>query len=168
MKAAVFSFLLILVIASCEEGRTLEATPVGGFTIMVNYDQVLSTFYASGRWSAVDGTLLINAIFEIDTSPRTYAECNIGLLHAALGKMQIFGRGDFSSVVGFATTQGSAHQSYHSAYARLPLTGEVILTEFDLENKLVSGIFKATVSTADRSETIIITHGSFTQIPIIE
>jgi hypothetical protein len=78
------------------------------------------------------------------------------------------GKDDYRNLVSYAIPLAPTMKQFYSANARLPVSGEVVLTQFDFDKKLVSGTFRVILETNDRTETLNISNGSFTEIQIIE
>lgn len=168
MKSVLTIFLLLLAIAACEEEILIEPALPRTIKMQLNHREIItSSYFTSALWIPDKGSIHISGYFKNSTNPDVEDQFLIYLSAPLLGANVIPGREDFKNLVSYAIPLAPAKQFY-SANAFLPVSGEVVLTQFDLDKKLVSGTFDVILATNDRTETLIISHGSFTEIQIIE
>lgn len=169
MKSLFIIFLLLLAVAGCEQEIPIAPASPRSIKMQLNHREIVtSSNVAFALWIPDKGSIHISGYFKNSAKPDIEDQFLIYLSAPIIGTNVIPGDEDYTNLVSYAMPLAPAMKQFYSANARLPVSGEVILTKFDFDKKLISGTFKVILATNDRTETLIISHGSFTDIQIIE
>lgn len=169
MKTVLNIFLLLLAVAGCDEEIRIEPASPRRIKMQLNDREIVtSSEFSHALWIPDKGSIHINGFFKNSANPDVEDQFQIYLSAPVIGTNVIPGKDDYRNLVTYAVPLAPAMKQFYSANARLPVSGEVVLTQLDFDKKLVSGTFSAILATNDKTETLKVTHGSFTEIQIIE